>query len=356
MAPGLQDIIDAQRGIQRGAVPSIFPSSTPGRGPLGGFGATQTQTTTTTPPPTGGLGTGERIPFKFFEGFYPFGFSPLSPSAAQGITDADVRESEVQLITAMNLARASGTSVDEAIALLQFPKDLRDSILGVGGTSGGSSVPLWRPGELELMLNRFGLEKDAFEEARNEFRQEFGLREDQFGLSERTLAEQVRANRAAEADRARGRGLQAAGDALSAYMRASESRDARQIGVLSSLPGLLPSLVSPDQDFFTGLEPGGLLARAAARFGLGDIGAAPVVPVDLNIGDFIKGDPETANIREELINAILGLGGVAGSAAATEGTALQGDATAAQGARAVPGGTVFAGGSPAQKIFNEGLA
>ncbi len=321
---------------------------------------------------TGGLGLqvdnsqpAPLIPFFLLPGNYPPGFAPRinADGLPMGIggnvmSDEQLLALEEQLSAAQFLSQQSGVSIEEALGLSQLGlgDDIIKGILfGQGGSGGGASTPLWRPGELELMLQKFGLDQDIFQEQRDQFKQTFGLQEDQFGLSERTLAESTRANKALEADRARGRGLQAAGDALSAYLRASESRDARQIGVLQSLPGLLPSIIDPDQRFFAGLEPGGLLAQAAARFGLGDIGSVPVTPVTLNIGDFIAGDPEAAGTRQDLIDKILEIGGVAGNAAKAETAATQQDVANLQGARSVPGGTVFAGGSPAQQAFEAAL-
>ena len=331
----LQDIIDAQRDVVGGggglapAVPPLFEQNRPIQqvppGTIEGFTPEGPKPFTTIP----GL-------------FYPEGIQPFVEVGFG--TGPTVAEQEAELASAMLFAERTGVSLATAVATLGLDVTTRKA-LGLfpssGGAAAGSAPPLWRPGELELLLKEFGLDVDQFEEDRRQFELQFGLSEDSLGLSERTLGETIRSNKALEADRLRGHGLDAASTALSAYLRASEAADARKQGVLSTLPSLLPSLVDPNQEFFAGFEPGGILATAAKRFGLGDVEGVPIQHVALNIGEFIRDNPEQANIRKELIDLILNLGQTGQNAASAEATAINTDAT-----------TVFPIGSDEKAAFD----
>lgn len=104
----------------------------------------------------------------------------------------------------------------------------------------------------------------------------------ELGLAQ--LAEDARSNRAREAAMARQRALDAATSALSAYLRGSELADARRLSALQESRQLLPFLVSPGQEFFSGLEPSGALAQVAANYGL------PFSPVELQHKELRPGE------------------------------------------------------------------
>ncbi len=81
-------------------------------------------------------------------------------------------------------------------------------------------------------------------------------------------AEQARHNRASEALGLRQIALEQAKAALSGYMDAlSEIRQGRQ-GAISEARALLPMLVEPGKEFFSGFEPSGFLGGFAKEFGL----------------------------------------------------------------------------------------
>lgn len=87
-------------------------------------------------------------------------------------------------------------------------------------------------------------------------------------LDLRTIEETERANRAREAEDARRRGLDAATASISAYLRATELADARRLAAVQEQRALLPFMVDPNQQFFSGLGPDSPLAAAAGAFGL----------------------------------------------------------------------------------------
>ena len=93
------------------------------------------------------------------------------------------------------------------------------------------------------------------------------LRQEQ-RTNEGQLLETTRANKAHEGAVAKQRGLDAASDALQAYLTGTQLADARRLASFQESRELLPYLVSPGQKYQAGLEAGGSLATAAGRAGL----------------------------------------------------------------------------------------
>ena len=133
---------------------------------------------------------------------------------------------------------------------MRVPESLLDQ------EGGGSAM---RSAELQYQLGLKGIEVDW---AR------VGNERERTAIERGGLAESVRSNKAQEAEQRRMRALDAASQAVSAYLRGTELADARRLSAFQESRALLPSLVSPDQKFFAGQEPGGTLATAAERFGL----------------------------------------------------------------------------------------
>ena len=106
-----------------------------------------------------------------------------------------------------------------------------------------------------------------------DFAEKMGI--ENLGLDTRTLQETIRRNKASEVEAARGRGLEAASTALSGYMRASELSDARRLAALQEQRALLPLMVNPNQQFFSGMGPSDPLAQMTRGFGLGT-SASPI--------------------------------------------------------------------------------
>jgi len=183
-------------------------------------------------------------------------------------------------------------------SLAQFqalPPHIQEIILGMeDATSGGDGVGRsWLPGEQEMEarrleqadLDREILQQRADEESRSgqtqdylaalglqaqdrQFRERMGLDRDIFGLDEKELDELIRANQADEAARARDRALLAAQNAVQTYLQAQAQADARRLSSVQEQRLLLPSMVDPNQQYFSGLGPDDPLAAMMGEFDL----------------------------------------------------------------------------------------
>ena len=78
--------------------------------------------------------------------------------------------------------------------------------------------------------------------------------------------ETARHNVAAEKNSAANRALAASTAAMDAYLRGTQLADARRLSSFQEARQLLPSLVSPDREFFGGQEPGGFLDQFSEKF------------------------------------------------------------------------------------------
>jgi len=81
-------------------------------------------------------------------------------------------------------------------------------------------------------------------------------------------AESIRHNKAMEALGLRQLSLDTARVALTGYLDATKDIASRRKGALETAQGLLPFLVDPSQEFFSGLGPGGLLSSFSEEFDL----------------------------------------------------------------------------------------
>lgn len=89
------------------------------------------------------------------------------------------------------------------------------------------------------------------------------------GSDPASLAETMRSNLAREAEARRRRALDAASNAASAFLTGTQLSDARRLNAFQESRSLLPFLVDPEQQFFSGLEPGGLVQSALESIGAG---------------------------------------------------------------------------------------
>ena len=114
-------------------------------------------------------------------------------------------------------------------------------------------------------------------------------------VQEGELAEVERSNRVTEAQRARGQALDAASNAVQAYMEGSRLADARRLSAFQETRQLLPYMVSEGQEYQAGFEPGGPLSGALGGLGLNlpsqrlpttrlDPSQLAVAPTDTQIG------------------------------------------------------------------------
>ena len=88
-------------------------------------------------------------------------------------------------------------------------------------------------------------------------------------LTERQqLAEAIRASKEREAEDRKQRALDAASQAVDAYLRGSQLADARRLAAFDERRQLLPLMVDPNQRYAPGQEPGGAMATMAQRYGL----------------------------------------------------------------------------------------
>ena len=119
-------------------------------------------------------------------------------------------------------------------------------------------------------------------------------------LEREGLSESIRSNQATEAENRRQRALNAASDAVSAYLTGTQLADARRLSAFQESRALLPSLVSPDQKYFAGQEPGGALDVASQRFGLpfkgSEIQHKQLTPAALAIA------PTQQNVGSDILN------------------------------------------------------
>lgn len=82
------------------------------------------------------------------------------------------------------------------------------------------------------------------------------------------LAETIRSNMAREAEARRRRALDAASNAASAFLTGTQLSDARRLNAFEESRALLPFLVDPEQEFFAGQGPGGLVQSALESIGV----------------------------------------------------------------------------------------
>ena len=187
--------------------------------------------------------------------------------------------------------------------LQQIWLGLDESASGDGGV--GRS---WLPGEQEMEARRLDqadldrniLQQRADEEGRSnqaleyiralemqgqdrQFRERLGLDRDIFGLNEKELDELIRANQADEAARARDRALAAAQSAVQNYLQAQSQADARRLSSVQEQRLLLPSMVDPNQQYFSGLGPDDPLAAMMGEFGL-PFNPAPIQHTQIDAG------------------------------------------------------------------------
>lgn len=124
---------------------------------------------------------------------------------------------------------------------------------------GGAGAASLKNAELDYQLGLKSLEVDWAN---------VGVNREQVAVSRAAQAEEARFNKAQEAMTARQRALDAASEAMQAYLTGSQLADARRLSAFQESRELLPYLVSPNQKYQAGMEPGGTLAAAAARYGL----------------------------------------------------------------------------------------
>jgi len=127
---------------------------------------------------------------------------------------------------------------------------------------------------------------------------------------ERELDELMRANKARETLQQDELAAIRARDAISSYLQATELADARRLSAIQERRALLPSLVDPSQEYFSGLGPTGPLASVAGGLGL------PFDPARIQHQQFDLGaltsPPGGAGLEALLMQQLPGLaGGVA---------------------------------------------
>lgn len=99
-------------------------------------------------------------------------------------------------------------------------------------------------------------------------RQRIGIERERSLIERESLAERIRASKEQEAEDRKQRALDAASQAVDAYLRGSQLADARRLSAFQEKRALLPSLISPNQKYAPGQEPGGPLSEVSQRYGL----------------------------------------------------------------------------------------
>lgn len=99
-------------------------------------------------------------------------------------------------------------------------------------------------------------------------KQRLGIDRERTQIERQTLAESIRAAKEREAEDRKQRALEAASNAVDAYLRGSQLADARRLSAFQEKRALLPSLISPNQQYAPGQEPGGPLSEVSQRYGL----------------------------------------------------------------------------------------
>jgi len=161
-----------------------------------------------------------------------------------------------------------------------FPQDAGD------GSSAYNS-------QLDYQLGLKGLEVDWARVANDRER---------VAIERQVAAEGRRANMAQEAEARKQRALSANATAIDAYLTGTQLADARRLSALQEARALLPSLVSPDQQYFAGQEPGGALSVASARFGL-PFSPAEIQHTRLSPGALAQ-TPTRGDVGSDIINYI----------------------------------------------------
>ena len=106
---------------------------------------------------------------------------------------------------------------------------------------------------------------------------------------EKNADENIRHNDAQEKAATADRALAASTSAMSAYLQGTQLADARRLAAHQEARALLPSLVSPDREFFAGTEPGGFLDRFSQKFLGGSTKGVEVVKKTFRPGDLAAG-------------------------------------------------------------------
>ena len=158
---------------------------------------------------------------------------------------------------------------------------------GGGGGDGGASIAASLRGQdLDYQLGLKGVEVDWARVGVD--REQMGINRQLARTQQGEHAEMTRANKVGEAEKARQRALDAASNAMSAYMTGTQLADARRLASFQEARSLLPHLVDPNQQFQAGYEPGGPLATATARFGLPPMTPQRIQKKRLRPGDLAK--------------------------------------------------------------------
>ena len=155
-----------------------------------------------------------------------------------------------------------------------------------GGGDGASAAASLRGHELDYQLGLKGVEVDWARVGID--REQIGINKQLARVQQGELAEATRANKVMEAEKARQRALDAASNAMSAYMTGTQLADARRLASFQEARSLLPHLVDPNQQYQAGYEPGGPLATATERFGLPAMTPQKVQKKTMRPGDLAK--------------------------------------------------------------------
>ena len=137
---------------------------------------------------------------------------------------------------------------------------------GDSGSAGASAAASLRGHELDYQLGLKGIEVDWARVGLD--REQIGINKQLARVQQGELAEATRSNKVQEAEKARQRSLDAASNAMNAYVTGTTLADARRLASFQEARALLPHLVDPNQKYQAGYEPGGPLATATKRFGL----------------------------------------------------------------------------------------
>lgn len=157
---------------------------------------------------------------------------------------------------------------------------------GDGGGGGASAAASLRGQDLDYQLGLKGVEVDWARVGID--REQMDVNRQLARVQQGELAESTRSNKVQEAEAARQRALDAASNAMSAYMTGTQLADARRLASFQEARSLLPSLVDPNQRYQAGYEPGGPLATATERFGLPAMAPQQIQKKTLRPGDLAK--------------------------------------------------------------------
>ena len=157
---------------------------------------------------------------------------------------------------------------------------------GDSGSADASAAASLRGHELDYQLGLKGVEVDWARVGID--REQIGINKQLARVQQGELAEATRSNKVIEAEKARQRALDAASNAMSAYMTGTQLADARRLASFQEARSLLPYLVDPSQRFQAGYEPTGPLATATERFGLPAMTPQKIQKKTMRPGDLAK--------------------------------------------------------------------